>query len=60
MLLVEGYDWAGAQVWPQQNPVPWIHDPAHNIRYEAHQYFDIDHSGTYSMTYDQENAALGG
>jgi len=60
VLLVEGYDWAGAQVWPQQNPVPWIHDPAHNIRYEAHQYFDIDHSGTYSQTYDQENAALGG
>ena len=59
LVLVEGYDWAGAQVWTEQNPTPWIHDPAHNVRYEAHQYFDIDYSGTYSMTYEQENSALG-
>jgi endoglucanase len=60
LVLVEGYDWSGAQVWKRENPRPWIHDPAHRVRYEAHQYFDLDHSGTYTMTYDQVNAALGG
>ena len=60
LVLVEGYDWSGVRNWGSINGPPWIHDPARHVRYEAHQYFDIDHSGTYSMTYRQENAALAG
>ena len=58
LVLVEGFGYAGVQGWPNTNPRPWIRDPADNVRYEAHQYFDLDHSGTYGMTYAQEEAAL--
>jgi hypothetical protein len=60
LVMVSGYGYAGTHDWKVVNPRPWIHDPAHHVRYEAHHYFDIDHSGSYAMTYDEEEAALGG
>ncbi len=56
LILVEGYGWSGVWNWTTTNPRPWIHDPAHHFRYEAHQYFDHDHSGTYTWSFDAEEA----
>jgi len=33
-----------------------LSDPAHRMIYEAHQYFDADHSGTYEQDYDASQA----
>jgi Cellulase (glycosyl hydrolase family 5) len=54
LVLVQGYSWAGAQTWPRVHPDPWIHDPAHRFRYEAHHYWDRDSSGTYAHSYAAE------
>jgi hypothetical protein len=52
-ILVEGYFWASAAVWTTWNPRPWIQDRADDVRYEAHQYWDADRSGTYAQPYAQ-------
>jgi hypothetical protein len=59
-IFVEGYGGAGTHGWAQENPQPWIHDPAGRFFYEAHQYFDPDRSGTYRDGYDEDLAALEG
>jgi len=56
LVLVPGYEWAGAQHWTEQHPVAWVSDPAANIRYEAHHYWDGDNSGRYRRTYAEEVA----
>jgi len=56
LVLVPGYEWSGAQRWTQQHPVPWVDDPAGNIRYEAHHYWDADSSGRYRSSYAEEVA----
>ncbi len=53
-VLVQGYRYAGAQVWPRVHPDPWIRDPAHRFRYEAHHYWDRDNSGAYEHSYAAE------
>lgn len=58
LILVSGYQWSGVQQWTRWQPRPWIRDPAGNVRYEAHHYWDCDHSGTYAMTYEQEVSAV--
>jgi hypothetical protein len=57
-----GYLWSGASSFAQQHPRAWIRDPLGAVRYEAHHYFDRDHSGTYVHTYAEEvaDAAAGG
>ena len=57
LILVEGNQWSGVQQWTRWNPRPWIHDPFHNIRYEAHHYWDPDNSGTYAAPYAADVAA---
>jgi endoglucanase len=52
VILVAGYEWSGVQQWDRWNPGPWIRDPAGRVRYEAHHYWDPDHSGTYAEGYD--------
>src|SRR5205085_6595343 len=47
LVMVPGYEFSAADEWDKQHPRPWIHDPAKNFRYEAHAYFDADHSGEY-------------
>ena len=54
LVLVSGYGHSGAQDWSAVNPVPWIRDPVDRVRYEAHHYWDRDHSGNYAFTYAQE------
>jgi aryl-phospho-beta-D-glucosidase BglC (GH1 family) len=58
VVMVSGYHWSSTHNWPRWNPTPWISDPANNFLYEAHHYWDSDHSGTYPMTYQQEVAAF--
>lgn len=51
-VFVGGDLWSGAWRWAEANGAPWITDPADNVLYEAHYYFDDDHSGTYhDVTY---------
>jgi len=58
LIMVPGDGWSSAEFWVIFNPANgWISDPANNIKYEAHQYFDSDGSGSYAETYDQELAA---
>jgi endoglucanase len=47
-VIVEGNQWAGAQSWLQLNNDLSVQDPANNTIYEAHSYWDSDHSGTYN------------
>src|SRR5262249_55734158 len=56
LVLVPGNEWAPASEWTSHHPSPWINDPSNNFRYEAHQYWDRDGSGSYNYTYDQEVA----
>jgi hypothetical protein len=56
LVLVQGYEWAGAQRWPTNHPTSWIDDPEDNFRYEAHHYWDRDNSGAYRHSYAEEVA----
>jgi hypothetical protein len=59
VLFISGYHWSSTHDWTRWNPEPWITDPAGLIRYEAHHYWDRDHSGAYRHTYAEENRAPG-
>jgi Cellulase (glycosyl hydrolase family 5) len=56
LVLVQGYEWAGAQNWPRNHPTSWIDDPEDNFRYEAHHYWDRNNSGAYIHSYAEEVA----
>ncbi len=57
LILVSGDGWAAAHRFPEANgPRAWISDPADNVAYEAHCYFDHDHSGRYDWDYETEQA----
>jgi endoglucanase len=54
-IYVAGYEWGSVDGFQRNHPDgPWIDDAA--IAYEAHQYFDDDNSGRYSLSYDDEVA----
>jgi aryl-phospho-beta-D-glucosidase BglC (GH1 family) len=55
-IYVEGTGWASAENWLNYNANLHIVDPANNLVYEAHQYFDANQSGTYTQTYAQQGA----
>lgn len=55
-LFVSGYHWSGVHDWARWNTEPWITDPSDALRYEAHHYWDRDHSGTYRNSYSEEVA----
>jgi aryl-phospho-beta-D-glucosidase BglC (GH1 family) len=55
-IIVEGDQWATAAAWQNYNANLHIVDPANNIIYEAHQYFDSNFSGNYTQTYAQQGA----
>lgn len=59
VVLVSGYHWSSAHDWPRWNPTPWISDPADNFLFEAHHYWDSDHSGGYANSYQEEVTASG-
>lgn len=56
MILGPGDGCSGAWSWQQNNANLSVRDTANNYMYEAHQYFDDNHSGTYDGSYDQEGA----
>jgi aryl-phospho-beta-D-glucosidase BglC (GH1 family) len=53
-VFVSGYGGASPSQWPRYHPRAWVHDPAGQVRYEAHQYFDADHTGEYGRTFTEE------
>jgi aryl-phospho-beta-D-glucosidase BglC (GH1 family) len=55
-IYVNGNGWSGAHSWKSINNDFILSDPANNIFYEAHLYFDRDSSGIYRGNYDQEGA----
>ena len=54
MVHVPGYGWSHVQVWTTHHPAPWITDPADNFLYDAHHYWDRDHSASYALSYAEE------
>jgi endoglucanase len=57
LIYVPGNSWSNSMKWVEVNgPTPWIKDPAGNVAYEAHCYFDHDFSGTYVQTFADERA----
>jgi endoglucanase len=51
LVLAPGDGWSGAWTWERYNHDFLLNDPSDNIMYEAHQYFDLDGSGTYKVGY---------
>jgi endoglucanase len=56
LVLAPGDHWTGAWSWKQLNGDFGVTDPSGRTVYEAHQYFDSDHSGTYREGYTQNKA----
>jgi endoglucanase len=56
LILVPGDHWSDAHLWMENNADLDVHDPVGNLMYEAHVYFDSDHSGRYDQSYDDEGA----
>jgi hypothetical protein len=52
LVMVGGYQWSHARHWREVHPHPWITDPADNVRYEAHHYWQQ----SYDRSYDTEVA----
>jgi endoglucanase len=51
LVLAPGDEWSGAWSWQRYNDDFLLNDADDHIIYEAHQYFDLDHSGTYKVGY---------
>lgn len=51
LVLAPGDQWSEASKWRQFNDDFLLDDPSSRILYEAHQYFDANHSGTYKVDY---------
>jgi endoglucanase len=61
LILVAGDDWSSAARFVRANgPWAWVKDPADNVAYEAHCYFDQDGSGNYKRSYQDELRADAG
>jgi endoglucanase len=56
LVLAPGDQWSGAWSWRTFNNDFLLDDSAGNLMYEAHQYFDANHSGTYREDYGLSGA----
>lgn len=57
-IIVGGNDWSSAERWCQMSDtLKYLSDPADNLIFEAHVYFDRDASGSYRGSYDEEGAS---
>ena len=54
LILIPGYNWQHAKNWAQNNPYFPIDDPNNNLVYAAHIYFDSNHSGGYTKSFDAD------
>jgi aryl-phospho-beta-D-glucosidase BglC (GH1 family) len=57
-VMVSSYPWGGVWSFASSHPKAWIRDPLNRVRYEAHQYFDHDNSGTYRIDYAGQDALV--
>ena len=57
-IYVDGDGWSNTQNWPVDNPEPFVTDPANQIVYEAHIYFDEDFSGRYKIPIGPSDMAM--
>jgi endoglucanase len=57
LVLAPGDAWSGAWSWRRYNDDFLLDDPSEKLIYEAHQYFDLDHSGTYKFGYTLNGAS---
>jgi endoglucanase len=57
LVLAPGDHWSEAASWRQYNEDFVIDDLDSRIMYEAHQYFDADHTGTYKTNYASSGAS---
>ncbi len=57
-ILIPGDGWSGAWAWLDSgnDALRTLNDPANNLIFEAHQYFDSDGSGSYALSYDAQGA----
>jgi endoglucanase len=56
-IFVPGDGFSAASRWVANNDnLKNLTDPFNNLVYEAHQYFDGNNSGTYTKTYDADDA----
>lgn len=54
-IIVGGDSWSSAYRWMQASDnLKNLYDPANNLIFEAHVYFDEDASGQYRRSYDEE------
>jgi endoglucanase len=57
-ILVDGDNYSGPETWVSYNDqLKNLIDPANNIMFNAHCYFDEDRSGHYEKSYDQSGAS---
>ena len=56
LVLAPGDQWSEAYRWRQYNDDFVLNDPESRIMYEAHQYFDADHTGSYKLNYTLSGA----
>ena len=56
-LWISGDSWSNSYYWQRNNGAQaWIADPLDDVVYEAHCYFDHDFSGTYQLSFDEEQS----
>lgn len=56
-IMVAGDNFSSARSWqtgPNGKINEKVHDPCNNLVFEAHCYFDQNHSGSYAKNYDDE------
>lgn len=57
-IIVGGDDWSSAERWLEQSDtLKYLIDPAKNLMFEAHVYFDKDASGSYKKSYEDEECS---
>ena len=54
LVMVGGYEYSAVQTWAANHPTAWIRDELNQFRYEAHHYWDSDHSSQYLASFAEE------
>jgi len=52
-LWIEGSAWSAVEAFAERHPRAWIRDPADNLVYSAHQYFE--YAGRYERGFDYDS-----
>lgn len=56
-LIIDGENYSNPATWEYYNDnLKYLKDPANNIYFNAHCYFDNDYSGRYKVSYDYDGA----